>query len=43
MVPFALAGTGVAAAGRASYDEAVAETSALAFEKGHELMRMFLG
>jgi 2,3-bisphosphoglycerate-independent phosphoglycerate mutase len=43
MVPFALAGTGVAAAGQPSYDEAVAETSALAFEKGHELMRMFLG
>jgi 2,3-bisphosphoglycerate-independent phosphoglycerate mutase len=43
MVPFALAGTGVASRCQASYDEVVAETSPLAFEKGHELMRMFLG
>jgi 2,3-bisphosphoglycerate-independent phosphoglycerate mutase len=43
MVPFALAGTGVAAGGQASYDEAVAAGSDLAFEKGHELMRRFLG
>ncbi len=43
MVPFALAGTGVASRGQSSYDEVVAETSPLAFEKGHELMRMFLG
>ena len=42
-VPFALAGTGIQALGQASYDEAVAETSAWAFEKGHELMRRFLG
>jgi 2,3-bisphosphoglycerate-independent phosphoglycerate mutase len=43
MVPFALAGTGVAARGQAAYDEAVAAESELAFEKGHELMRTFLG
>jgi 2,3-bisphosphoglycerate-independent phosphoglycerate mutase len=43
MVPFALAGTGVAAKGLPSYDEAVAAESELAFEKGHELMRTFLG
>ncbi len=43
MVPFALAGTGVASRGQTTYDEVVAETSPLAFEKGHELMRMFLG
>jgi 2,3-bisphosphoglycerate-independent phosphoglycerate mutase len=43
MVPFALAGTGIAAKGQASYDEAVAAESELAFEKGHELMRTFLG
>ncbi len=43
MVPFALAGTGVTAQGQQSYDEIVAEKSPLAFEKGHELMRMFLG
>jgi 2,3-bisphosphoglycerate-independent phosphoglycerate mutase len=43
MVPFALAGTGLAAKGQASYDEAVAAESSLAFEKGYELMRTFLG
>jgi 2,3-bisphosphoglycerate-independent phosphoglycerate mutase len=43
MVPFAVAGSGVAAKGQASYDEAVAEVSPLAFAKGHELMRWFLG
>ena len=43
MVPFALAGTGVASRCQSTYDEVVAETSSLAFEKGHELMRMFLG
>jgi 2,3-bisphosphoglycerate-independent phosphoglycerate mutase len=42
-VPFALAGTGIASKGQAAYDEAVAEKSPLAFEKGQELMRMFLG
>ena len=42
-VPFAVAGTGIAAEGQPSYDEAVAAASDLAFEKGHELMRLFLG
>jgi 2,3-bisphosphoglycerate-independent phosphoglycerate mutase len=42
-VPFAMAGTGIPTAGQASYDEAVAATSALAFERGHDLMRRFLG
>jgi 2,3-bisphosphoglycerate-independent phosphoglycerate mutase len=42
-VPFAVAGTGVAARGQAAYDEQAAASSALAFEKGHELMRSFLG
>jgi 2,3-bisphosphoglycerate-independent phosphoglycerate mutase len=43
MVPFAMAGTGVTAHGQPAYDEAVAEGGPLAFEKGHELMRRFLG
>jgi 2,3-bisphosphoglycerate-independent phosphoglycerate mutase len=42
MVPFAIAGTGIAPHGQNSYDEAVAEASDLVFEKGHELMRHFL-
>jgi 2,3-bisphosphoglycerate-independent phosphoglycerate mutase len=41
-VPFALAGTGIAPRGQASYDEVTAAASDLAFDKGHELMRMFL-
>jgi 2,3-bisphosphoglycerate-independent phosphoglycerate mutase len=41
-VPFALAGSGIAAHGQASYDEEVAAASELAFERGHELMRRFL-
>lgn len=41
-VPFAMAGTGIASKGQATYDEAVAAASDLAFEKGHELMRRFL-
>jgi 2,3-bisphosphoglycerate-independent phosphoglycerate mutase len=43
MVPFTIAGTGIEAKGQASYDEAVAAVSELAFEKGYELMRTFLG
>jgi 2,3-bisphosphoglycerate-independent phosphoglycerate mutase len=43
MVPFAFAGTGVTSKGQPSYDEAVGEMSDLAFEKGHDLMRRFLG
>ena len=43
MVPFTFAGTGVTSKGQASYDEAVAEKCDLVFEKGHNLMRRFLG
>jgi 2,3-bisphosphoglycerate-independent phosphoglycerate mutase len=42
-VPFVVAGTGVSAAGPMSYDEERAAASSLAFEKGYELMRFFLG
>jgi 2,3-bisphosphoglycerate-independent phosphoglycerate mutase len=42
MVPFAIAGTGVAPRGQKSYDEAVADASELSFAKGHELMTWFL-
>jgi len=42
-VPFAIAGTGIAPRGQATYDEAVAAASDLAFEKGHEVMPFFLG
>ena len=42
-VPFAIAGTEIPSKGQRSYDEAVAAASELAFEKGHELMRLFLG
>jgi 2,3-bisphosphoglycerate-independent phosphoglycerate mutase len=42
-VPFALAGTGVVARGQPSYDEAVAAAAELSFERGHELMTLFLG
>ncbi len=41
-VPFAMAGTGIAAAGQASYDEVVAAGGPLKLDKGHELMRRFL-
>src|SRR5262249_36970586 len=43
MVPFTIAGTGIASKGQPAYDEAVAEKSDLGFEKGHEPMRLFLG
>jgi 2,3-bisphosphoglycerate-independent phosphoglycerate mutase len=42
-VPFALAGTGIAARRQVSYDETVAAASELAFERGHELMKLFMG
>jgi 2,3-bisphosphoglycerate-independent phosphoglycerate mutase len=42
-VPFALAGTGIQPQGQTAYDEVVAAASDLAFERGHELMRYFLG
>jgi 2,3-bisphosphoglycerate-independent phosphoglycerate mutase len=43
MVPFAVAGSGIGARGQASYDEDVAAAAELAFEKGHHLMKWFLG
>lgn len=43
MVPFAVAGTGVAAHGQVSYDEAVAAASSREFARGCELMKWFLG
>jgi 2,3-bisphosphoglycerate-independent phosphoglycerate mutase len=42
MVPFALAGTGIAPGGQSGYDEKTAADSPLSFERGHELMRTFL-
>src|SRR5262245_56259959 len=42
-VPFAMAGTGIVAGGHKTYDEATAASSDVAFEKGHELMSVFLG
>jgi 2,3-bisphosphoglycerate-independent phosphoglycerate mutase len=42
-VPFVFAGTGITARGQSSYDEVVAATADLAFDKGHELMPRFLG
>ena len=41
-VPFVVAGTGVEPRGQPSYDEAVADASDLAFEKGHALMAWLL-
>jgi 2,3-bisphosphoglycerate-independent phosphoglycerate mutase len=43
MVPFAMAGTGIKSKGQPSYDEDVAARSDLSFERGFELMRVFLG
>lgn len=42
-VPFTIAGTGIASRGQRTYDETVAAASDLSFEKGHELMKLFLG
>ena len=42
-VPFVMAGSGITGRGQASYDEVVAAASDVSFEKGHELMRRFLG
>jgi 2,3-bisphosphoglycerate-independent phosphoglycerate mutase len=42
-VPFVVAGTGIAARGQASFDEAIAEGSELRFAEGHKLMPWFLG
>lgn len=42
-VPVAMAGTGISPNEGTTYDEVVAEHSSLVFERGHELMRWFLG
>jgi 2,3-bisphosphoglycerate-independent phosphoglycerate mutase len=42
-VPFLMAGAGISPAGTSCYDEITASTSRWVFEKGHELMRLFLG
>jgi 2,3-bisphosphoglycerate-independent phosphoglycerate mutase len=42
-VPFAMAGTGIAPAGQATYDEPSAAATGFALERGHELMPRFLG
>jgi 2,3-bisphosphoglycerate-independent phosphoglycerate mutase len=42
-VAFAMAGSGINSRGQPSYDEVVADASDLALEKGHDLMKMFLG
>src|SRR5262249_53712075 len=42
-VPFAMCGTGITARNQPSYDEDIAAKSDLAFDKGHELMRLLLG
>lgn len=42
-VPFVVAGSGIASKGQASYDEVVAQTSDVNFDRGHDLMRWFLG
>jgi 2,3-bisphosphoglycerate-independent phosphoglycerate mutase len=42
-VPFVIAGTGVSSTGQTSYDERTAEASSVAFARGHELMKHFLG
>jgi 2,3-bisphosphoglycerate-independent phosphoglycerate mutase len=43
LVPFAVLGTEIPARGQGGYDELVAESSDLVFEKGYELMPWFLG
>jgi 2,3-bisphosphoglycerate-independent phosphoglycerate mutase len=42
-VPFALAGTGIAAQGQSHYDEPTADASPLAFDQGWKLMGYVLG
>jgi 2,3-bisphosphoglycerate-independent phosphoglycerate mutase len=42
-VPFAITGTGITSKGQVSYDEAVAASSDLSFDRGHDLMKLFLG
>src|SRR5262249_2333844 len=42
-VPFAVAGTGIDSRGQPAYDEVVGEQGDRKFDRGHELMRWFLG
>jgi 2,3-bisphosphoglycerate-independent phosphoglycerate mutase len=42
-VPFVIAGTRIAPNGQHTYDEQSAAASGLSFDRGHELMRTFLG
>lgn len=42
-VPFAMAGTHIQSKGQSTYDEAIADASDVAFDKGHELMKHLLG
>jgi 2,3-bisphosphoglycerate-independent phosphoglycerate mutase len=42
-VAFALGGTGIEAGGHQSYDEVEAAKSSIAFDRGHELMKLLLG
>lgn len=42
-VPFVIAGSGIQPRNDIGYDEVTAAASSLAFEKGHELMKFFLG
>ncbi|MGF1580025.1 MAG: cofactor-independent phosphoglycerate mutase [Gemmataceae bacterium] len=42
-VPFTACGTEIVTKGQVSYDEVVAKASGMLFERGHELMRWFLG
>jgi 2,3-bisphosphoglycerate-independent phosphoglycerate mutase len=42
MVPFAIAGQGIAPAGASTYDEPTADASSLVFQQGHELMPFFV-
>ncbi|MBA61271.1 MAG: cofactor-independent phosphoglycerate mutase [Planctomycetaceae bacterium] len=42
IVPFAIAGSGISADNQTSYDEVQAESSALQYPNGHEVMKYFL-
>ena len=43
IVPFAIAGSNIAADSQTSYDEVQAEASSLQYPNGHEVMKYFLG
>jgi 2,3-bisphosphoglycerate-independent phosphoglycerate mutase len=42
MVPFAIAGQGIAPSTASTYDEPTADASTLVFDQGHDLMQFFL-